>query len=58
LLLGLVGLTAAVALALDADGAGHPSIWASVFAATLLLLGGPRMMARIRERATLRTVTG
>jgi hypothetical protein len=57
-LLGLVGLTAAVALALDADGAGHPSIWASIFAAILLLLGGPRVMARIRERATLRTATG
>ena len=53
-LLALVGVTVALALALDADGAEHPSIWASVFAALLLLLGGPRVMAGIRDRATRR----
>lgn len=55
-LLALVGVTVAVALALAADGAGHPSIWASAYAATLLLLGGPRVMARIRDRARRRTL--
>ena len=53
-LLALVGVTVAVALLLDADGAGHPSIWASVFVAILLLLGGPRVMTWIRDRATQR----
>jgi hypothetical protein len=53
-LLALVGVTVAVALLLEADGAGHPSIWASVFVAILLLLGGPRVMAWIRHEATKR----
>ena len=53
-LLGLVGVTVALALALDADGAANPSIWASVFVAILLLLGGPRVMLWIRDRATRR----
>jgi hypothetical protein len=53
-LLALVGVTVAVALALNADGAEHPSVWASVFVAILLLLGGPRVMAWIRDRATRR----
>ena len=53
-LLGLVGVTVGVALGLAADGTGHPSIWASVFVAITLLLGGPRLMARIRDRATQR----
>jgi hypothetical protein len=53
-LLTLVGVTVVLALALDADGAGHPSIWASVFVAILLLLGGPRVMAWIRDRASRR----
>jgi hypothetical protein len=53
-LLALVGVTVALALALDADGARHPSIWASVFVAILLLLGGPRVMAWIRAGATRR----
>jgi len=53
-LLGLVAVTAAVALTLDADGAGHRSIEASVFVAVLVLLGGPRVMAWIRADATRR----
>jgi hypothetical protein len=53
-LLGLVAVTIAVAFALDADGAEHPSIWASVFVAALILLCGPRVMARIRAEATQR----
>jgi len=53
-LLLLVALTVAVAVLLSADGAGHPSIWASVFVAVVILLGGPRVMARIRADASRR----
>jgi hypothetical protein len=56
-LLALVGATVALALALDADGAEHPSIWASALVAILLLLSGPRVMAWIRDRATERAAT-
>jgi hypothetical protein len=50
--LGLV--TVAVALAVSADGARDPSIIASVFVATLLLLGGPRLLAATRRPAPQR----
>src|SRR5262249_4131145 len=50
----LVAVTVAVALTVDADGAGHPSIEASVFVAVLILLGGPRVMAWVRADATRR----
>ena len=53
-LVGLVAVTAGVALLLSADGAGHAAIWASVFVAVLILLGGPRVMAWIRRDATRR----
>ena len=53
-LLALVGVTIAVAVGLSADGAGHPSIWASCFAAVLVVLGGPRMMTAIRNDARRR----
>ena len=56
-LLALVGVTIAVAVGLSADGAGHPSIWASGFAAVLVVLGGPRVMTAIRDDATRRAVT-
>jgi hypothetical protein len=55
-LLALVGVTVAVALGLAADGTEHPSIWACSFVAIVLLLGGPRVMARIRDRAKRRTL--
>ena len=50
-LLGLVALTVATALVLDADGARHPTLISSVFVAVLVLLGGPALMAAIRRRA-------
>ena len=53
-LLGLVAVTVVVALLLNADGAGHPATWASVFVAVLILLGGPRVMAWIRAGASRR----
>jgi hypothetical protein len=53
-LIGLVALTVVAALLLSADGAGHPATWASVIVAIVILLGGPRVMARIRTDATRR----
>jgi hypothetical protein len=53
-LVGLVALTVGAALLLSADGAGHPAIWASVIVAIVILLGGPRVMAWIRDNATRR----
>jgi hypothetical protein len=50
-LLALVALTVVTALLLSWDGAGHPAIWSGVFTAAVLLLGGPRVMARIRRDA-------
>jgi hypothetical protein len=44
-------VTIAVALAMAADGAGHPVTIASVFVALLILLGGPQLLAWIRRRA-------
>jgi hypothetical protein len=55
-LLALVGVTIAVAVGLSADGAGHPSIWASGFAAVLVVLGGPRVMNAVRHDAIRRAV--
>lgn len=50
-LIGLAGVTIAVALAVAADGAGHPVTIASVFVALLILLGGPQLLAWVRRRA-------
>jgi hypothetical protein len=50
----LVGVTVAVAVGLDADGAGHPAIWAAGFVAVLVLLGGPRVTTWMRQRAIAR----
>jgi len=50
-LVALAGVTVAAAFAVYADGAEHPATIASVFVAALILLGGPRVMAAIRQRA-------
>ena len=50
-LVGLVLVTIAAALAVNADGAGHPATIASVFVATIIVLGGPQLPAAIRRRA-------
>ncbi len=50
-LVGLALLTIGLALALAADGAGHPTTIASVFVALLILLGGPQLLAWARHRA-------
>jgi hypothetical protein len=51
-LIGLVAVTIAVALAVNADGAEHPATIASVFVAVLIVLGGPRLLAAVRRRAS------
>lgn len=50
-LIALGGLTVAAALAAHADGAQHPATMASVLVATIILLGGPRLLAHVRRRA-------
>ena len=50
-LVGLVGLTVAAALLIDADGADHPATIAGVMAAIAVALGGPELMAAVRRRA-------
>ena len=47
----LGAMTVAGAWVLSADGAGHPVTVASVMVATVVLLGGPRLMAAVRRRA-------
>ena len=49
-LVGLVGLTVALALAAHADGARHPATIASIPVALILVLGGPRLLAWMRPR--------
>jgi len=50
-LVGLVVLTIAAALLIDADGANHPATIAGVMAAIAVALGGPELMAGVRRRA-------
>ena len=50
-LIALGAVTVAGALVLDADGAGHPTTIASVFVALIIVLGGPRLLSRVRRSA-------
>jgi hypothetical protein len=50
-LVALVAITVGVALAVDADGARHPSIIASAFVAVIVVIGGPRLTASVRRRS-------
>jgi hypothetical protein len=50
-LMGLGALTVGGSLAASADGARHPVTIASVLVATLVVLGGPRLMSALRSRA-------
>jgi hypothetical protein len=50
----LVLLTITLAVLLDADGAGHPATWASIWVGSLIVLGGPRLMLTIRDNAARR----
>ena len=44
-------LTVGLAWAADADGARHPVTTASIFIATLIVLGRPQLIAAVRRRA-------
>lgn len=49
MLLALVALTVGFAIALDADGAGHPAIWAAVVVGAVVGLGGPEILRVLRR---------
>ncbi|WP_440714029.1 hypothetical protein [Gordonia sp. FQ] len=49
ILVVLVLPTIGVALGLDADGAGHPGLLASVFVAAIVGFGGPEILQRLRR---------
>ena len=49
-LIGLACLTIAGSLAASADGARHPVTIASMFAAVMIVLGGPHLLAWVRRR--------
>jgi hypothetical protein len=57
-LVGLGLVTVAAALLAHWHGAEHPATMASVLVAVAILLGGPRLMAAIRSRATRRAAAG
>ncbi|MEU6404969.1 hypothetical protein [Streptomyces sp. NPDC046985] len=49
MLLGLVAVTVLAGLALDADGAGHPSVWAAALVAAVVGFGGPEILRVLRR---------
>ncbi|MFC4036639.1 hypothetical protein ACFO3J_35155 [Streptomyces polygonati] len=49
MLAGLVLVTVAAALALDADGADHAGIWATVLVAAVVGFGGPEILRVLRR---------
>jgi len=49
MLVALVALTVGLALGLDADGAGHPSIWAAAIVAPVVGFGGPEILQALRR---------
>ncbi|GAA3356403.1 hypothetical protein GCM10017744_022850 [Streptomyces antimycoticus] len=51
MLLGLIGATVLVALALDADGAAHAGIWAAALIAAVVGFGGPEILRVLRRWA-------
>jgi hypothetical protein len=51
LLCAMVVVTVAVGVLLHADGARHPSTWATVMVALLLIVTGPTLMDAVRRRA-------
>ncbi len=53
-LVGLAGVTVLASLAVDADGAQHPVTIASMIVATMIVLGGARLMAAVRRVAARR----
>jgi hypothetical protein len=51
MLIGLVLVTIAAGLALDADGADHAGIWAAVLVAAVVGFGGPEILRVLRRWA-------
>jgi hypothetical protein len=51
MLLGLVALTVAAGMALNAEGAAHPGIWAALIVAVLTGFGGPQILQVLRHWA-------
>ncbi|WP_018178606.1 hypothetical protein [Jongsikchunia kroppenstedtii] len=49
ILVGLVAITIAAAVALNADGTDHPTIWAAVIVAMIVGFGGPEIFATLRR---------
>lgn len=49
-LVAMAGVTVALGLLANADGAGHPVSWASLVVAVAVLCGGPNLMAAVRRR--------
>ena len=47
----MTAVTVALALILNADGARHAALFASVIVAVLVLLGGPRLVDIVRRRS-------
>ena len=47
----MTAVTVALALILNADGARHAALFASVIVAVLVLLGGPRLVDTVRRRS-------
>ncbi|MGW4354951.1 hypothetical protein ACWELJ_22990 [Nocardia sp. NPDC004582] len=45
MLAGLVAITVAAAISLDADGAGHPRTWSALLVAAVIGFGGPELLA-------------
>lgn len=45
----MVALTVALGFALDADGAAHPAMWASVVVAAIVGFGGPEILGVARR---------
>ncbi|MGC5342393.1 hypothetical protein ACPXCE_08310 [Streptomyces sp. DT24] len=51
MLLGLVAVTVLAALALDADGADHAGLWATLLVAAVIGFGGPEILRVLRRWA-------
>ncbi|MGW0036514.1 hypothetical protein [Gordonia sp. NPDC003376] len=54
ILVTAVALTIGLAVALEADGTTHPSLWAGVLVAAVIGFGGPDILAAPRPRTRVR----
>ncbi|MFE3797918.1 hypothetical protein [Nocardia tengchongensis] len=49
MLVALVGVTVVAAIALNADGAGHPGSWSALLVAAVIGFGGPELLRVLRR---------